>query len=117
MWFNTELPNPPRLGLRPLFPLGFAPFDDSITFVLASAYSQPRANAHCRSNPPARIAQARRQLAALGHVPGRTPVGNGPRRFLARRRLLELLPARPRPQPRLPLGRRWPARLLRPRMP
>src|SRR3954454_607694 len=97
--------------------LRFAPFDDSITFVLASAYSQRRAHAHRRSNPPAGIAQARRQLAALGHVPGRTPVGNGPRRLLARRRLLELLPARTRPQPRLPLGRRWPIGLLRPRVP
>ena len=44
-------------------------------------------------------------------------MGHGARGLLGRRRLLGLLPARPRPQPGLPLGRGRPARHLRPRVP
>ena len=59
----------------------------------------------------------RPRLEALGPVPLRAAVGHRARGLLGRRRLLGLLPARPRAQPRLPLGRGRPARHLRSRVP
>ena len=49
----------------------------------------------------------------LGPVPQRAPVGHGPRGLQRRRRRVVLLPPRPRPLPRLPLGRGRHGRLLR----
>jgi hypothetical protein len=51
------------------------------------------------------------QLETLGPLSLRAPVGHGARGLLGRRRRLELSAARARPQPRLSLGRGWPARL------
>ena len=62
-------------------------------------------------------ARRERKLEAVGAVPVRAAVGHRARGLLGRWRLLDLLPARSRPQPRLSLGRRRPARLLRPRVP
>ena len=45
------------------------------------------------------------KLAALGALPGRTPMGHGARGLFAGRHGVGLFSARPRPQPRLSLGR------------
>ena len=54
-----------------------------------------------------------RPLGPLGPVSRRAPVGHRPRGLFRRRLGLGLLPARPRPLARLPLGRGRPARHLR----
>src|SRR5207244_5747975 len=69
-----------------------------------------------RDPPPRRRHRPHAQLEALGAIPGRAPVGNGARGLLARRHLLGLLSPRPRPEPRLPLGRGRAARPHRPRV-
>src|SRR5580704_1554894 len=56
----------------------------------------------------------RKKLETMGSLPVGATVGNSPRGLLGGRRLLDLFPARPRAQPRLPMGRGWFARNLRP---
>ena len=60
---------------------------------------------------------AREKLETLGAVSLGAAVGHRARGLFGRRRLLGLFSARPRAQPRLPLGRRRPAGHLRPRGP
>ena len=65
----------------------------------------------------ARVSEPQGQLAALGTLSGRAAMGDGPRGLLGHWRVLELFSARPRPQPRLSLGRGRPAGHLRSRVP
>src|SRR6266702_6176855 len=69
-------------------------------------YARRRAGSPAGSN-------AATALEALGPVLVRAPVGDGARGLLTGRHLLGVLLSRPRPQPRLPLGRGRPARHLR----
>ena len=52
-------------------------------------------------------------VVPVGPVPQRAPVGHGPRGLQRRRRRMGLVPPRPRPLARLPLGRGRDGRLLR----
>src|SRR5262249_19132244 len=83
----------------------------------ALALQDDRGRDGSRAAAAGRGARAPCALAALGAVPGRAPVGDGPRGLLAGWRALALLHARPGPLAGLPLGRGRPARCLRQRRP
>ena len=65
------------------------------------------------SHPPAGGRTADEALEALGPLPVRASMGDGAGGLLGGRQLLGVFPARPGPEPGLPLGRRWPAGHLR----
>jgi predicted transposase YbfD/YdcC len=65
------------------------------------------------ARPPEDAGRGPGRLEALGPLPERARLGDGARGLQRRWRRLELLPARPRPQPSLPLERGRPRRLLR----
>src|SRR5262245_60704801 len=67
-----------------------------------------------RTHTPAGRRPPGAALEALRPLSLRAPVGDRARGLLGRRRVLGLLPARPRAKPRLPLGRGRAPRLLRP---
>src|SRR5689334_16489484 len=70
-----------------------------------------------RAPAPSRRRPSREKLETLGTLSLRASVGHGARGLFSRRGLLELFPARSCPLPRLSLGRRWIAGVLRSRMP
>ncbi len=74
-------------------------------------------NRRARGGAAARGPQAHRQLETVGSLPGRPAMGDGPRGLLGGRLLLDVLPARPCPQPRVSLGRGRSAGDHRPRVP
>src|SRR5439155_8844063 len=74
-------------------------------------------NIRRRSSSPCGRRRAPEKLEALGTLSCRTAMGHRARRLLGGGDLLGIFPARPRPQPRLPLGRGWSARPVRSRRP
>src|SRR5260370_15435169 len=75
---------------------------------------------HCARSgvgPARRRRPAREELEALGPVSGGAPVGDRSRGLFRRWLLVEGLSLRALDRAGLPLGRGWPARHLRPRMP
>ena len=93
-------------------PRPLAPLDQ---FDARSAYQQARDDRRRRTSAPS--PRAHRQLAAVGHLPRRAPMGHRPRGLFGVGQLLGLFHPRPCPQPRLSLGRRRSDGHLRPRMP
>src|SRR6266571_5905734 len=65
------------------------------------------------SRPPTGGRTAEEALEALGPLPVRASMGDGAGGLLGGRQLLGVFPARPGPEPGLPLGRRRPAGHLR----
>src|SRR5439155_18481433 len=74
-------------------------------------------NTNRRSRSPGGRRRAPKELEALGALSRRAAMGHGARGLLRGRDLLGIFPPRPRPQPRLSLGRGWAARHLRSRRP